>query len=66
MKNVSGAAGAAVLAASKTYYKSITEAAGSMIHPEKIIHPDPELVIEYKAGYLNFIQKLKDHGYIPE
>ena len=66
MKNVSGAAGAAVLAASRTYYKSITDAAGSMIHPEKIIYPDAKLVTKYQEGYLNFIQKLKDHGYIPE
>jgi sugar (pentulose or hexulose) kinase len=66
MKNVSGAAGAAVLAASKTRYNSITEAAQSMIQPEKIIQPDIQLVSEYEKGYGNFIQQLKDRGYITE
>jgi len=66
MKNVSGAAGAAVLAASRTHYKTIVEAAQAMIQAEKIIHPDAALVAAYETTYQNFINTLKEKGYIPE
>ncbi|RYZ49612.1 MAG: carbohydrate kinase, partial [Sphingobacteriales bacterium] len=39
MKNVSGAAGAAILAASKTYYHSLQQAASAMVKPALIINP---------------------------
>jgi sugar (pentulose or hexulose) kinase len=66
MKNVSAAAGAAVLAASRIQFSSLVDAARSMIQPEKKILPDPELVRIYNETYFRFINTLKQKGYIPE
>lgn len=65
MKNVSGAAGAAVLAASRTYYSSLVEAAEAMVHPEKTIQPDPVLVNKYSEAYDVFIKELEKRKIIP-
>jgi sugar (pentulose or hexulose) kinase len=64
MKHVSGAAGAAVLAASKTHYSSLTEAAQAMVQPEKQIQPEPQLVAAYEENYRRFIHLLREKGYI--
>lgn len=64
MKNVSGAAGAAVLAASCTHFTSITEAAEAMIQIEKVILPDNVIAQQYETGYYNFLNTLKQKGYI--
>lgn len=66
MKNVSGAAGAAVLAASYTHFTTIVDAAQAMIQSEKVIIPDEELSAEYETTYHQFINTLKAKGYIPE
>jgi sugar (pentulose or hexulose) kinase len=58
MKNVSGAAGAAILAASKTYYNSLQEAATAMVKPEITIKPDLRLVELYEKKYELFIAEL--------
>lgn len=63
MKEVSGAAGAAILAASQTYYGSIAEAAAAMAHIENTMQPDPELAEAYQHGYQSFREKLKEKGY---
>ena len=65
MKNVSGAAGAAVLAASRTHFSSIVAAAAAMIQAEKVMTPNPVLVEKYEAAYQKFIDTLKHKGYIP-
>lgn len=59
MQNTSGAAGAAVLAASGTYYSSLSEAAGAMIRPEKVVEPVQAMTEAYEEGYRNFIVELK-------
>lgn len=59
MKNVSGAAGAAILAASSTYYSSLEEAAGVMAVPEIVIDPAEELVEPYEEKYRLFIEALR-------
>ncbi len=59
MKNVSGAAGAAVLAASHTFYSSLQEAAGAMVVPEITIEPELDLVNRYEEKYQLFIAELK-------
>ncbi len=64
MKNTTGAAGAAVLAASKTYYPNLGEAAKSMIKPEKTVNPDLRLVEEYNKGYETFLKELKERNYL--
>lgn len=66
MKNVSGAAGAAILAASKTYFDSLTEAAQAMTRPEKLVQPETGLATVYENNYRHFIDTLKEKGYIPK
>lgn len=59
MKNVSGAAGAAILAASGSYYSTLQEAAAMMVSPEMIVMPDPALVQAYDQKYRIFMRELK-------
>lgn len=59
MKNVSGAAGAAILAASHTYYSTLQEAAALMVSPEMTIKPEPALVQAYDLKYKLFMEELK-------
>ncbi len=59
MKNVSGAAGAAILAASKTHYKSLQESASKMVEAAMTCEPDPDLVNLYDQKYILFIEELK-------
>lgn len=58
MKNVTGAAGAAVLAASKTHFQSLEEAAAGMVHPELTVEPAPALIEPYRKKYQLFIDEL--------
>lgn len=60
----SGALGAAILAASKTYYTGLKEAAAAMTCLEKKVFPDPKLVVAYEKQYQDFIHKLKELKYI--
>jgi len=59
MKNVSGAAGAAILAASRTFYSSLQLAAAAMVSPELTVHPEANLVSAYDQKYKRFIEELK-------
>jgi len=65
MKHVSGAVGAAILAASKTHFSSIMEATASLTQPEKEILPRPELSGPYNDNYHRFINTLKEMGLLP-
>lgn len=64
MKHVTGAAGAAILAASKTHFSSIMEAAAAMTQIEKEVRPAPAIMAVYENNYIKFIQALKEKGYI--
>ena len=66
MKNVSGAAGAAIVAASQTHYQSLAQAAQAMTEPEKLIQPQSRLVAAYEKHYHRFINTLKEKGYISQ
>lgn len=59
MQNVSGAAGAAILAASASFYPSLREAAENMVSPSLIIQPDRELTAAYEQKYRIFTEELK-------
>jgi sugar (pentulose or hexulose) kinase len=59
MKNVSGAAGAAIVAASGSFYASLQEAANAMVSRQITVQPQPELVSSYNQKYKQFIQELK-------
>jgi len=64
MKQVTGAAGAAILAASKTHFASITQATKAMTQIEKEIYPKKELATKYNETYKQFVQLLEEKGYI--
>jgi sugar (pentulose or hexulose) kinase len=63
MKYVSGAVGAAVLAASKTYFSSVIDAVKQLVVIDKEVHPERLLVEKYEANYQKFIQTMIDTGY---
>lgn len=63
-KDASGALGAAIMAASNTYYSSLTEAAKQMTHIEKTILPNSDFVASYELQYSLFKEKLKQLNYI--
>ncbi len=60
----SGAVGAAIAAASGTYFSSIAEAARTMTKIEKTIWPEQDLVERYNFGYQDFLDELKKRKYI--
>lgn len=64
MRYVTGAAGGAILAASKTYFTSISEAAHALTRIEKEILPTKDLIESYEHSYQKFIKTLKEKGYI--
>lgn len=64
MQNVSGAMGAAIMAASQTYFESLVEATNRMTRLDKEFKPDPTLSELYEARYLKFIEVLKSKKYI--
>ena len=64
MKHTSGAIGAAVLAASKTYYGSINEAAKALTKKERDIYPSKEMAVLYELNYQKFKNILLNKGYI--
>ncbi|MFN2439955.1 MAG: FGGY-family carbohydrate kinase, partial [Chitinophagaceae bacterium] len=64
MKNVTGAAGAAILAASKTYFSTIMDAATSVTQIDKKINPQPSLAAKYDVYYHQFINLLQEKGFI--
>ncbi|MFC7525232.1 FGGY-family carbohydrate kinase [Parapedobacter sp. GCM10030251] len=63
-KEASGAVGAAIAAASKTFYASLAEAANHMTSIEMKIAPKPEWVAAYELNYHRFIDELKKRKYI--
>lgn len=64
MKHVSGAVGAAILAASKTHFSSVIEATKAMTQIEKEIQPDKKLSESYHGFYGKFVALLAEKGYI--
>ena len=65
MKNVSGAAGSAILAASGVFYDNLSDAAARMVLPEKKVDPDPALVSAYQASYQRFLTELRERKILP-
>ena len=63
-KEASGAVGSAIVAASKTYYGSLAEAAQRMTAIEQEILPQSEMVATYELHYRRFIDELKKRKYI--
>lgn len=63
-KETSGALGAAIIAASKTYYSSLADACKNMTSVDKKVTADPELSALYEVQYLQFKEKLAQLGYL--
>ena len=63
-KEASGALGAAIMAASNTFYTSLTAAAKQMTKVDKVVLPDISLVEKYEQQYQEFIKKLKELNYL--
>jgi sugar (pentulose or hexulose) kinase len=64
MKHVTGAVGAAILAASKTHFTSVIDAAHAMTQVEKEVYPQKNFVAIYKRNYRQFKEQLQEKGYI--
>ena len=64
MKHVTGAVGAAIIAASQTHFNSLTAAAKSLTQIEKEVHPKKEWMAMYDENYRQFINILVEKGYI--
>ena len=64
MKHITGAVGAAIIAASKTHFHSLTEAARALTQIEKEVHPRKEWMDLYEENYQRFIEILTSKGYI--
>jgi sugar (pentulose or hexulose) kinase len=64
MKHVSGAVGAAVLAASKTHFDSVIEAVKQLVVIEKEITPEKELTEKYEVNYQKFLSVMQQKGYM--
>jgi sugar (pentulose or hexulose) kinase len=66
MQHVSGAVGAAIVAASKTYFNSVIDAVNAMVISEKEVIPEEQLANRYDSFYQEFLKVMKDKGYIKE
>jgi len=64
MRYVTGAAGAAILAASKVYFGSVGEAARAMTRVEKEVVPVQGLRGAYQEGYGRWVEELRGRGWI--
>jgi sugar (pentulose or hexulose) kinase len=64
MKHVTGAVGAAIIAASQTHFTTLTQAAKTLTQIEKEVYPQPVQVDIYQQNYQQFIDILAAKGYI--
>jgi sugar (pentulose or hexulose) kinase len=64
MRYVSGAAGAAIVAASGSCFHSVATAAQKLTRIEKTVTPDPALSSRYQALYAGFRALLERKGYL--
>jgi sugar (pentulose or hexulose) kinase len=66
MKHVSGAVGAAILAASHSYFNNIIEAVKALTQIEKEVKPDPILVQAYNNYYQDYLKSIVEKEFIKE
>lgn len=64
MKEVSGAVGAAILAASGTVFTNLETAVQAMTAIDRLVLPDPVLVAAYQKNYQLFLNRMVAEGYI--
>ena len=63
-ENTGAAMGAAILAASKTHFASLSEAASQMLTHECSIEPETARISEYDRKYQQFVEELQRRGYL--
>lgn len=64
MRHISGAVGAAIVAASKTYFNTLVEAVKNLTQVDKRVDPQQDLVEKYETNYNKFLGTMKNKGYI--
>ncbi len=64
VRNSNGATGAAIIAASKTYFTSLSQAARTLTQIEKEVLPEKGLAEKYNKNYNAFIALLIEKAYI--
>jgi len=64
MKHVSGAVGAAIVAASQTHFSTLSAAAKTLVQKDKLITPQKYLSEQYESFYHSFIAELIARNYI--
>jgi len=64
MKEVSGAVGAAILAASGTVFTNLETSVQAMTAIDRLVLPDPVLVAAYQKNYQLFLNRMVAEGYI--
>ncbi|WP_300598257.1 FGGY-family carbohydrate kinase [Niabella sp.] len=64
MKYVSGAVGAAIVAASNTGFNDITEATAALTQAEKWVTPQAALKQQYEDQYHQFLNTMRERGFI--
>jgi sugar (pentulose or hexulose) kinase len=64
MRYVTGAAGAAMLAASRVYFGTVGEAVRSMARIEKEVAPEEGLRGRYEEGYGKWVEEMRGRGII--
>ncbi|MBS1602705.1 MAG: FGGY-family carbohydrate kinase [Bacteroidetes bacterium] len=65
-RHVTGAMGAAIMAASTSCYDSVITAVKRMVTIEQTVQPSRPLVGAYEKGYRDFVNALRDRGFIKE
>ena len=58
------AMGAAILAASKTIYRNISEASSNMVNEGLTVEPNQDWIGKYNDGYHKFYEACRQYGYI--
>jgi sugar (pentulose or hexulose) kinase len=56
------AMGAAIVAASKTVYRSLAEATEAMVRYDYVVEPDSKLVDPYEEAYRKFRRECNERG----
>lgn len=64
MKEVSGAVGAAIMAASNTHFSSLADAVAALTIIDKEVQPEAWLAAAYDKNYHRFLNLLQKKGYI--
>ncbi len=63
-KNTQAASGAAILAASRTHFRNLSEACEKMVKIVQYCEPEKHWIADYEESYQDFLRELKNRGYI--